>query len=151
MADRPREMDDFLAERGRMVRTCTTNPNGTPHIVPLCYKFNQDEGTFFISTGAESVTVKNLRRNPAIALCIDDHEFPFRAVVVEGEAEVSDVLGIDHEGLKRVIDQFFGLEMWATYEKSPTAQKIRVRVTVKPKKWKFWNQRSKKMGSVRIG
>ncbi len=151
MADRPREMDEFLSDRGRMIRACTTNPNGTPHIVPLCFKFNPDGGTFLLSTGADSVTAKNLRLNPAIALCIDDDEFPFRAVVVEGEGEVSDVLGVDHEGLKQVVDQFFGPEMWATYEKSPTAQKIRVRVNVKPKKWKFWDMGSKKMGSVRVG
>ena len=59
---------------------------------------------FLLSTGADSVTAKSLRLNPAIALCIDDNAFLFRAVVVEGEGEVSDVLGADHEGLKRVVD-----------------------------------------------
>jgi hypothetical protein len=34
--------------------------------------------------------------------------------------------------------------MWATYEKSPGTQKIRVRVNVKLKKWKFWDMGSNK-------
>ena len=88
MADRPKEMDEFLTEP-RIVRASTINKNGTPHIVPLVYVFNPEDGSFFISTGSDSVTVKNLRRNPAITLCVDDHEFPFRGVIVEGDADVS--------------------------------------------------------------
>ncbi|MEE9274748.1 MAG: TIGR03618 family F420-dependent PPOX class oxidoreductase [bacterium] len=150
MADRPTEMDEFLIEP-RIVRASTINKNGTPHIVPLVYVFNPEDGSFFISTGSDAVTVKNLRRNPAITLCVDDHEFPFRGVIVEGEAEVSEEMGTDHEGLKRVIDNFFGPEMWETYVKAPTAQKIRVRLNIAPKKWKWWDQRRKINGSIRVG
>ena len=150
MSDRPSEMDNFLDARGRMARVCTVNGDGSPHVVPLVYKFHPEEGTFFLSTGADSVTVRNLRRSSALSICIDDDEYPFRAVVVEGEAKVSGVLGTDHEGLKTIIDQFFGPEMWETYQKSPTAQKIRVRVTVVPKKWKWWDGRRKISGSVRV-
>ena len=150
MAERPTEMDAFLDEP-RMVRVSTVNADGSPHIVPLCYKFDAGDGTFFLSTGADSVTVKNLKRNPAITLCIDDAEFPFRAVIVEGRAEVSEVLGTDHEGLKIVIDQFFGPDMWATYKEGPVAQKIRVRVSVIPGKWKWWDYRRKLGGSVKVG
>ncbi len=150
MAERPTEMDEFLDEP-RMVRVSTVNPDATPHIVPLCYKFDSGEGTFLISTGADSVTVKNLKRSPAITLCIDDAEFPFRAVIVEGAAEVSGVLGTDHEGLKVVIDQFFGPDMWATYKEGPIAQKIRVRINLSPSRWKWWDYRRKLSGSVRVG
>ena len=150
MADRPRDMDAFLDEPGRMVRVCTVSKSGVPHIVPLCYKFQPEDGTFFLSTGADSVTVKNLKRGSLISLCIDDEEPPFRAVVVEGEADVSEVLGTDHEGLKIIIDQFFGPEAWENYKNSPTAEKIRVRVTVRPKKWKWWDYRRKLTGSEKI-
>ncbi|MBI2178928.1 MAG: pyridoxamine 5'-phosphate oxidase family protein, partial [Candidatus Tectomicrobia bacterium] len=69
-----------------MARVCTVNRDGSPHVVPLVYKFHPEEGTFFLSTGADSVTVHNLRRSSALSICIDDDEYPFRAVVVEGEA-----------------------------------------------------------------
>lgn len=149
MAERPTEMDEFLNDRGRMVRVCTVRPNGTAHVVPLCYKFYPEEGSFFLSTGADSVTVKNLQKNPAITLCIDDPEPPFRCVTVEGDAEVSEVMGTDHEGIKRIIDQFFGPEMWEKYKETPTAQKIRVRITLNPKKWVWWDHRRKLQGSAK--
>ena len=150
MAERPTEMDEFLDEP-RMARVSTSNRDGSPHIVPLCYKFNAKDGTFFISTGADSVTAKNLNRNPAITLCIDDAEFPFRAVIIEGEAEVSEPLGTDHEGIKIVVDQFFGPDMWESYKDGPVAQKIRVRLNIVPKKWKFWDYRRNLNGVVKIG
>lgn len=150
MADRPTEMDEFLLTP-RMARLATTNANGTPHLVPLVYLFRPEEGTFFFSTGAESVTVRNLRRNPAITVCVDDDEFPFRAVIVEGEAQISEVLGTDHEGLKMVVDHYYGLDMWAKWVNTPSAQKIRVRLTVVPKKWKWWDGRRELQGSRRVG
>ncbi len=150
MAERPREMDEFLNEP-RMARVSTVSAGGSPHTVPLCYKFDPGAGTFHISTGSDSVTVRNLRQNLAVSLCIDDAEFPFRAVIVEGAAEVSGEMGTDHEGLKIVIDQFFGPDMWATYKDGPVAQKIRVRITVVPSRWKWWDYRLKLGGSVKVG
>lgn len=151
MAERPKEMDEFLGESRRMARVSTTNPDTSPHIVPLCYKFTSEEGTFFFSTGVDSLTVRNLNQNPAITICIDDDEFPFRAVIIEGTAEVSETLGTDHEGLKTVVDQFFGPDMWKAYKDGPVAKKIRVRLNVIPKIWKFWDYRRQLSGSVKTG
>ena len=94
--------------------------------------------------------MRNLKRNPAFAICIDDENAPFRAVVVEGEAQVSETMGTDHEGLQSVVDHFFGPEMWANYVNTPIAQKIRVRITMVPKKWKWWDYRRMLMGSVTV-
>jgi len=149
MAERPTEMDEFLQEP-HMARIATTNADGSPHVVPLLYLFNPEDASFFISTSTESVSVRNLRRNPALAICIDDEQAPFRAVVVEGEAQVSGVMGTDHEGLKSVVDHFFGPEMWTNYVDTPIAQKIRVRVTMVPRKWKWWDYRRMLMGSVTL-
>ena len=149
MAERPTEMDEFLQEP-HMARIATTNADGSPHVVPLLYLFNPEDASFFISTGEDSVSVKNLKRNPAFAICIDDENAPFRAVVVEGDAQVSETMGTDHEGLKSVVDHFFGPEMWANYVNTPIAQKIRVRITMVPKKWKWWDYRRMLMGSVTV-
>ena len=150
MAERPKEMDELLCEP-RMARIATVSPRNVPHIVPVVYIFDPEEGSFFISTGADSVTAKNLNRNPAITVCIDDAEFPLRAVIIEGEAEVSEPLGTDHEGIKIVVDQFFGPDMWESYKDGPVAQKIRVRLNIVPKKWKFWDYRRNLNGVVKIG
>jgi PPOX class probable F420-dependent enzyme len=150
MAERPTEMDDFLCEP-RMARIATVKANGTVHVVPVVYIFNTEDGSFFVSTGSDSLTVRNLRKNPSITICVDDDEHPFRAVIVEGEPEISEPLGTDHEGLKRLIDHFYRPGMWAEWEKSPSAEKNRVRLILKPRSWKWWNQRLETKGSVRIG
>ena len=150
MAERPTEMDNFLCEP-RMARIATMNTNGSAHLVPVVYIFNPEDGSFFISTGATSVTVRNLRRNSSLTICVDDDEHPFRAVIVEGEPEISGPLGTDHEGLKRIVDHYYRPGMWADWVKTPSAGKIRVRLTLKPRSWKWWNQRLQIKGSVRVG
>lgn len=150
MLERPKEMDEFLCEP-RVARIASINENNSPHIVPLVYLFNPENGTFYFNTGVESVTAKNLKRNPVVTVCVDDGEYPFRAVVVEGEARVSKEMGTDHEGQKKLVDHFYGPDMWADWVKMPHAHKIRVRLTVVPKKWKWWDQRRTLNGSIKIG
>lgn len=150
MSERPKEMDEFLTAP-RMARIATMSANNTSHVVPVVYIFDPEDGTFRLSTGAESVTVRNLKRNPSMTICVDDDEFPFRAVMVEGEPHVTEPLGTDHEGLKRLIDHFYRPGMWEEWVNMPSAQKIRVRITLTPRRWKWWDQRRKINGSVRIG
>jgi nitroimidazol reductase NimA-like FMN-containing flavoprotein (pyridoxamine 5'-phosphate oxidase superfamily) len=150
MAERPTEMDDFLCEP-RMARIATVNTNGSAHVVPVVYIFNPEDGSFFISTGANSVTVRNLRRNSSLTICVDDDEHPFRAVIVEGEPEISEPLGTDHEGLKRIVDHNYRPGMWADWVKMPSSEKIRVRLILKPRSRKWWDQRLQINGSVRVG
>ena len=121
MAERPTEMDDFLLGP-RMARIATINANSTAHMVPVVYIFDPEDGSFFISTGANSVTVRNLKRNPSLTICVDDDEHPFRAVIVEGEPEISEPLGTDHEGLKLVVDHYYHPGMWADWVNTPSAE-----------------------------
>jgi hypothetical protein len=98
----------------------------------VVYIFDPEEGSFFISTGAHSVTVRNLRRNLAMTIIVDDDAFPFRAVMAEGKPNISEPLGTDHEGLKRVVDHFYEPGMWEKWVKTPSAEKTRVRLTLIP-------------------
>ena len=149
MADRPTNLDDFLGQP-MMARVATTNRNGSPHCVPLWYRFNPSDGTFEISTGAESVTVKNLGRNAAISVLVDDQNPPYKGVAAEGIAEVSKPMGKDHEYFTPTIIHYLGKGMVEKYLQGPPGQKDRVRVKVIPKRWKFWDVGAMKMGSVKL-
>jgi PPOX class probable F420-dependent enzyme len=133
-----------------MARVATTNKNGSPHCVPLWYRFNPGDGTFEISTGAESVTVNNLRRNGAISVLVDEQNAPYKGVAAEGVAEVSDPMGKDHEYFTPTIIHYLGEGMVEKYLQGPPGQKERVRVKVTPKRWKFWDVAAMKMGSVKL-
>lgn len=149
MAERPTDMDDFLTQP-MMARVATTNKNGTPHCVPLWYRFNPGDGMFEISTGAESVTVKNLRRNPAVSIVVDDQTPPYKGVAAEGTAEVSEPKGKDHEYFTPSIIHYLGEGAVERYLQGMPGQKERVRITVRPKRWKFWDASVPKMGSVKL-
>ena len=149
MAERPTDLDDFLA-KPMMARVATTNKNGSPHCVPLWYRFNPGDGTFEISTGADAVTVKNLRRNPAISVLIDDQTPPYKGVAAEGIAEVSESMGKDHEYFTPSIIHYLGKGMVEKYLQGPPGKKDRVRIKVIPKRWKFWDAGAMKMGSVKL-
>jgi len=146
---RPTEMDDFLTEP-RIARISSINQDGSPHIVPVVYLFFPDKGTFYFNTKTYTLTIKNLRRNPKVSVCVDDGSYPFRAVTVSGIANISEEMENDHEGQKMLVDHFYGPEMWEDWIKSPKVEGIRVRVTIEPKKWKWWDQRRKLSGSVKI-
>ncbi len=150
MTDRPTIMDEFL-KVAHLSCLGTLNPDGSIHMVPVTPLFDAENGTFFISTGAESVTYRNLKKNPTVTLCVDDYKFPYRAVIVQGKAEVTEPLGLDHEGIKRVVDHSSGPGMWENfYMNTPPAARIRVRITVIPEKWSWWDNRRKIKGSKRI-
>lgn len=149
MPQRPTDLDEFLA-RPMMARVATTNKDGSPHCVPLWYKFNPADGTFEISTGVDSVTVKNLRRNPAVSVLVDDSNPPYKGVAAEGIAEVSGPMGKDHGYFTPSIVRYLGEGMVGKYLQGPPGQKERVRVKVRPRRWKLWDAGTRKMASVKL-
>ena len=42
------------------------------------------------TTGEDTVKGRSLRRDPRVAICVDDEQPPFAYVIVEGEAEIVD-------------------------------------------------------------
>ena len=147
LKNRPREMDEFLTDP-RIGRVASINQDGSPHIIPVVYLFYPEDGTFYFNTKTHTLTTKNLKRNPSVSMCVDDGNYPFRAVLSEGIAHISKEMGTDHEGQKLLVDHFYGPDMWATWVKSHRAQEIRVRITIEPKKWKWWDQRRKISGTT---
>lgn len=87
------EIDEFLGEREHLVRIGTVDEDGTPRVVPAWFIYNH--GYILFTPRSASVFLANLRRDPRIALSIDEDEPPYRKVSVQGEAEVLHDLGED--------------------------------------------------------
>ena len=70
----------------------TLNDDGTIHIVPVIFNF--DGGEFLLGAQTANRRIKNIQRNSKVTLLIDDPKFPFKAVLVYGEAllDYDDVL-----------------------------------------------------------
>jgi PPOX class probable F420-dependent enzyme len=75
----------------RVARLATVDADGRPHVVPISPVL--DGGLLLFATDEESVKVRNLRRNPHVALVFDDYLEDWgrlRAVMVRGTARVLD-------------------------------------------------------------
>ena len=81
------EYRDFLLGSVRTATLATVRADGRPHAAPIWYHL--DGETFVFTTGANTVKGMNLRRDPRVALCIDDERPPFHFVIVEGVASLS--------------------------------------------------------------
>ncbi len=80
----------FLLHGTRTGKLATVRPDGRPHIAPIWFVLDLDVVVF--TTGADTVKGRAIRRDPRIAMVVDDETPPFAYVLVEGTAEVSDDL-----------------------------------------------------------
>ena len=61
----------------RIARFATADPDGQPHVVPICYAVSNDTAYFTIdekpkrSPDKPLKRIKNLQRNPHVALVVD--------------------------------------------------------------------------------
>jgi len=85
------ERRQFLLESTRTGKVATTRADGRPHVTPVWFTVDGDEILF--TTHETSLKAKAIRRDPRVAMCVDDQTPPYSYVLVEGNAELSDDLG----------------------------------------------------------
>jgi PPOX class probable F420-dependent enzyme len=76
-------------------KLATTRLDGRPHVAPIWFALDGEMLVF--TTDQESLKGRTLRRDPRVALCVDDEAPPFSFVTVEGVVEI----GEDLEELRR--------------------------------------------------
>ncbi|MEO0564845.1 MAG: TIGR03618 family F420-dependent PPOX class oxidoreductase [Chloroflexota bacterium] len=98
------ELDAFLSQPSLVARLSTINPDGTPHTMPIWYEWR--DGEIIVSTQVIQRKVKNMQRDPRVTVLIDTCDFPYRGVMIYGEAS------FDHDDAmtKRIgiFERYFG-------------------------------------------
>ncbi|MEM9037622.1 MAG: pyridoxamine 5'-phosphate oxidase family protein [Actinomycetota bacterium] len=88
------ELQDFLTSvPGVPARIGTVDDDGAPSVVPVWFLY--DEGRVLITARARSAWWGHLRRDPRIAISIDEDGLPYRKVTVRGRIEVLNEPGED--------------------------------------------------------
>lgn len=87
------EHDEFLAQPGILCRIATVTADGAPHVTPVW--FIREGEDVFVTPRAQSSWLENVRREPRVALTIDEEAHPYRKVTLEGRARVVHELGED--------------------------------------------------------
>lgn len=82
----PDEVKRFLAYGTRTAKLATVRADGRPHVVPVWFVLDGDDIVF--TTGTTTVKAAAMRRQPRVALCVDDETPPYAYVTVDGTATV---------------------------------------------------------------
>ena len=94
------ELRKFLTSHpARTAKLATVRADGRPHVAPVWFmldlsKVDDDSplGDIVFNTGEDTLKGKALRRDPRVALCMDDENPPFSFVTIEGTATLSEDL-----------------------------------------------------------
>src|SRR5437764_5584209 len=84
------EIREFLAHGTRTAKLATVSRSGAPHVMPVWFVLDGKE--LVLTTAAESIKGRNLRRDPRVAVVVDDDTPPFAFVHIRGRASVSEDL-----------------------------------------------------------
>jgi PPOX class probable F420-dependent enzyme len=77
------QIEAFLREDRHAV-LATTRRNGTPQLTPVWFLY--EDGQLYISAGASTAKVHNLRRDPRTSVCVDGCRGDERYVILSGTA-----------------------------------------------------------------
>jgi PPOX class probable F420-dependent enzyme len=131
------EIRQFLLEKARTGKLATVRDDGRPHVAPIWIDLDGD--TIVFTTWHESVKATNIRRDPRVAICVDDDQPPFAFVIIEGSASMSE----DQEELThwatRIAGRYMGSELAEVYGKRNSVKGELV-VKVTPEKIIAWKK-----------
>lgn len=102
----------FLLE-SRLARVATVSPTQEPHVVPVAYEF---DGVYLYFCGwklERSLKFRNIKRNPKVAIVVDDLEStnPWRprGVEIRGIAEIMNEDGRNYIRITPMVKRSWGL------------------------------------------
>ena len=83
------EWHRFVMEGTRTGKLATVRKDGSPSVVPIWFVLD-DDGAFIFTTGSGSAKAQAMRRDPRVALVVDDERPPFGFVLVRGDVTLDD-------------------------------------------------------------
>jgi hypothetical protein len=110
------ERTAFLTERGVLMRIAVVRADGSPLVAPLWFIYEDD--SIYFTPRARSEWYACLKRDPRVALSIDEQPLPYRKVGVEGKAELVHDLGADalwRDRYRRIAERYVPVDAAAAY------------------------------------
>jgi PPOX class probable F420-dependent enzyme len=108
----------------------TLNKDGSPHLTTMWYLL-MDDGTLIMNTPGRNQKVKNMRRDPRIALCVGDGA---RSVSLYGTVTISEDQTLVQQDLERLVERYVKDEGIRPQVIATFIQQSRVALHFKPSK-----------------
>jgi PPOX class probable F420-dependent enzyme len=95
----PQRVVDLLSRNDVLAYLATIMPEGSPHVAPLWVDVDARRDLILLNTADGRVKVRNIRRDPHVALAAHDPTNPWPPVSIRGE-----VVNITTDGADQHID-----------------------------------------------
>lgn len=106
----------FVMQGSRTGKLATVRVDGRPHVVPIWFILDGRDWLFM--TGEDTVKAGNIRRDPRVAISVDDEAYPYSFVTVEGEASVLNPTQDEFtEIATKIARRYVGAELAEEYER----------------------------------
>jgi PPOX class probable F420-dependent enzyme len=124
----PDEIRAFLSEGTRTAKLATTSADGHPHVSPVWFVLDGDDLVF--TTGRDGVKGKHLRRDPRLAVLVDDERPPFAFVHVRSRATLTEQAPDLVQWTTQIAGRYMGSDEAKAYgERNAVPEELLVRVT----------------------
>ena len=120
---------EFLRE-DHVAVVSTLNKDGSPHLTTMWYLL-ADDGTLVMSTPGRNQKVKNLRRDPRIAVCVGDGT---RSVSLYGTVTISEDQAIVRRDIEHLVERYMKDEGMRPQVVAILVQQSRVTLRFTPEK-----------------
>jgi PPOX class probable F420-dependent enzyme len=122
------EIGEFLVSGTRTAKVATVARDGTPHVMPVWFVLDGEDLVF--TTGTDTLKARHLRRDPRIALCVDDDEPPFTFISVRGKARLIEQADDLLDWATRIAERYVGPDQAEAYgRRNAVPTELLVRVT----------------------
>jgi len=129
------EVDEFLSQP-RTAQLVTMRAAGTPHVAPVWFLW--DNGQALVMAGRATVKVRNIRRNPTVALCVCTPDHPYSFVTIEGTASITD-RGLE-DMVRRTCVLYEGDERGAEFAAQLLGEERLTLIVISPDRFISWKE-----------
>lgn len=114
-----------LIDAKSFAHVATINKDGSPQVSPVWIE--RDGDTVIVNSEQKRLKVRNLKRNPAVALSIQDPENPYSYVEIRGKVvEITPEGGF--EGIDRLGKKYMGVDKYPGNQPGD----VRVQIKIEP-------------------
>lgn len=129
------EVEEFLSQP-RTAQLVTMYAAGGPHAAPVWFLW--DNGRALVMAGRNTVKVRNIRGNSAVALSVCTPDRPYSFVTIEGTAEVTDH-GLD-DVVRRMCVLYDGAERGAKFAAQLLSEDRLTLIVISPDRFITWKE-----------
>lgn len=100
--------------------------DGRPRVVPIW--FTHEGGDIIMITGPKAAKVRPLEANGAVAVSIDSSDPPYKVLLIDGDAKLEHVDGIDPL-YRGIVERYLGPAADAYMSSLRIKRQVRIRIT----------------------